>query len=102
MKIVSRPQEDLPTTIGSGNVTMKLSFDQLRLISALVYQCRLGQATPYSKAAFELNELIANEYGDDFMEETADDVDVQVTIEDDHGNVILSTKSGAYYATLEV
>jgi len=102
MKIYSRPQQDDPVTLGSGSIDLRITPAQLELITALVYNCRLGGSSPYAAAAFELITLIDEEFGTDFMDGAADDVDIQATIEDDQSCVILSTKSGNYFLTLEV
>jgi hypothetical protein len=105
MKIVSRPKQDddeLLMGMGTGNHVMLLTDAQLELIAALCYQCRLGQNTPYSVAAMEIGDMIESVHGSDFSDNAANNVDLQVTIEDDHGGVVFNTKSGNFYPTLEV
>jgi hypothetical protein len=104
MKIKSRPGVDADDDLVIGNGLHRLQLDdyQLELVAALVYQCRLGQRTPYSVAAAELGDLIESRMGSDFADNASNNVDLHVTIEDDLGGVVLSTKSGNYYPTLEV
>jgi len=102
MKIKSRPDADDDAGIGTGFHRLQLDDAQLELVAALVYQCRLGQRTPYSVAAMELGDLIESYMGSDFSDNASNNVDLHVTIEDDFGGVVLSTKSGNYYPTLEV
>jgi len=103
MTIVSRPQPSAPSTngLGTGSNTLNLTDEQLELVMALVYNCRLGTGTPYSQAAFELIGLIEDEFGDDFMQDASDNVNLQVTIEDEHGLVEYET-DGSQFITLEV
>jgi len=100
--IFSRPPDDLDIVIGTGNITLQLDSAELELIAALIYHTRLGQRTPYSVAAYTLLSKVTDTFGDDFCDDAAASVDLQVTIEDDQGGVVLSTKSGNYYPTLEV
>lgn len=99
--IFSRPPDDV-SVIGEGSHQLMLDEKELELVAALIYQTRLGQRTPYSVAAYTLISKISDVYGDDFLDDSAKAVDLQVTIEDDTGSVVLSTKSGNYYPTLEV
>lgn len=106
MKIKSRPDaadDSAEIVIGNGTNVLKLSDEQLELIAALVANCRLGQSG-YSAAAYEILKLLEEEFGDDFATDAADNVDLQATIEDFHGNVIVSTVNNAnqYFVTLEV
>jgi hypothetical protein len=102
MKIRSRPLPSQPATIGNGFIDLKLTSEQLELISALVYNCRLGNGSVYKTAAFEIIGMIEDEYGTDFMDDASDNVDLQVTVEDDASNVVFSTTPGIHYITLEV
>lgn len=103
MKIVSRPTQDAPDTIGSGSINVLLSPEQLQLITALVYNTRLGTGTVYSAAAFQLIDLIEEEYGQDFCDEALEDVNLQVSVADDQGVILVKTrKQGAFDFTLEV
>ena len=103
MKIVSRPDEDDDVVVlGSGTNKLLLTDEQLELVAALVANCRLGQKG-YSQQAFELLELIEEEFGTDFVRDACDLVDVHVTIEDDAtGMLVCSTKNGGISFTLEV
>lgn len=102
MKISSRPPEDGDSiAIGSGSITLHLTDHQMELIAALMGNCRLGQGT-YSQAAFEILEMIEDEFGSDYVADASDLVNLEVTIEDHTGSVVFSTKSGAFYPTLEV
>ncbi len=105
MKISSRPKPLITNNsgaIGTGPHIVHLTDTQLELITALVYQCRLGQPSPYSAAAFELSEMIDVTFGTDYGDDACTKVCLEVTIEDAAGGVVLSTKSGSYYPTLEV
>ncbi len=103
MKIISRPkEEDDVATLGTGDNCLMLTDEQLELVTALVAQCRLGQKG-YSHAAHEILEIIEEEFGSDFVNDSCDSVNVQATIEDDStGGIVCSTKSGNYSVTLEV
>lgn len=98
--ISSRPDELM--IIGSGEFELNLTTPQLELLVALVYQCRLGKNSPYSVAAGELLGTFSDEFGDDFMDNAANRVNLQATIEDDYGSTILDTRNGSMYITLEV
>ena len=100
LTIRSRP---LPAddTIGSGGINLSVTTEQLFLIAALVSHCRLGQGSPYSKAAYELISLLENEFGSDFTSDACDDVNLEATIEDSSGTLVVKADS-SYYITLEV
>ncbi len=100
--IFSRPPDDLDVVVGEGSITLQVDSAELELISSFVYNTRLGQRSQYSAAALTLLRKIAETFGDDFVDNAAQNVDLHVTIEDDQGGVVLSTKSGNYYPTLEV
>jgi hypothetical protein len=103
MKISSRPIEnDDVVTVGSGTNRLMLTDEQLELVAALVAHCRLGQGG-YSQQAFELLELIEEEFGSDFIRDACDLVNVHATIEDDAtGMLVCSTKNGGISFSLEV
>lgn len=101
LKIVTRPREDLDIIIGSGTNVLRLTDQQLELVAALISSCRLGQQG-YSSAAYEILDLLEEEFGSDFVNDASDRVDLQVTIEDSMGVVVFSTKSGNFYPTLEI
>jgi hypothetical protein len=103
MKITSRPKQDDIETIGEGTMRVLLTQEQLELIAAFVYNTRLGKQSDYSQAAFEILELLSNEFGDDFIDDAATLVNLQVVIEDSHGARIVETMaSGPYSFSLEV
>lgn len=102
MKIYSRPSlEDGDMVIGGGSNLLKLTDEQLELIAALVCSCRLGQHT-YANAAYEIVDMIETVYGSDWMHDASDNVDLQVTIEDNNGDVVFATAPGQHLITLEV
>jgi hypothetical protein len=91
MKIVSRPNHaeiDEMFGVGAGPNLLRLTDDQLQLMLALVYSCRLGSNTKYSDAAFDIITMIDRELGDDTMSEAFETVMPGVTIEDDLGALI--------------
>jgi hypothetical protein len=76
-------------------------MEQLQLISAFLMNTRLGKGV-YKNAAFELLNEISNQYGDDFLDDAMAAVDMQVTIENSQGEVVLCTDDAVHFATLEV
>ena len=88
--------------IGTGPLAVMMTQEQVELIAALVYQCRLGMGTIYSTAAFQLSETIENAFGSDFMEDASNAVNLQVIMEDGTGSIVFSSKSGTYYPTFEI
>jgi hypothetical protein len=103
MKIVSRPhEEDQTVAVGNGNIMLLVTPEQLELIAAVVYGCRLGSGTIYSAAAYELIDQIEQSFGSDFMGDAYDDVDLQITVEDTQGAVLFTTATGVHTVTLEV
>lgn len=84
MKLASRPEESV---IGSGPYAIKLTFEQLQLISSVLYVTRLGTGQ-YQEAAFELLNTITDAFGDDFIEQSAIDVNLCVSILDDEGEAL--------------
>jgi hypothetical protein len=59
----------------------------VQLISAFLWATRLGKGvSPYRDAAFSLMTKIEEQYGDQFMEHAAIDVDLVVDIIDSNGN----------------
>lgn len=98
--IRSRPEEVV--TIGvDGDYQLLINEHELELIAALLCHCRLGSKTNYSKAASTLLAKIEQVMGVDDMQEACDVVDLQATIEDSAGNVVLVTGDD-YFVTLEV
>lgn len=85
MKIISRP-DDMP--VGTGQFTVKMDYEELQYIGALVYNTRLGSGDPYKEAAFKLNNMLEELFGEDFISEAAACVDFSITIEDDRGNMV--------------
>lgn len=73
----------------SGFKIEELDVDELKLISSFLWCCRLGHGiSPYRDAAFTLMTKIEEVLGDDFIEEAAADVDLQVCVMDYQGNQI--------------
>ena len=87
--------------MGNGSYKLQLNEDQLVLITALMYNCRLGQNT-YASAAYEILEMIETLQGTDWMHIAADTVNLHVTVEDHHGDVVFSSIPGIHDVTLEV
>ena len=103
MKITSRPPQDDIETIGSGKMRVLMTTEQLELLAAFLWSTRLGKQSDYSQAAFELLELLGNEFSDYFVEDAASLVNLQVIIEDSHGARVVETMaSGPYSFSLEV
>ncbi len=99
LTIRSRPEEI--KTIGEAGYRLHLTDPELELVAALVCQCRLGQKTSYSMAAYTLITKIEEAMGSDEMHDACEMVDVQVTIEDAAGNIVMTTDDD-HFATLEV
>lgn len=101
MKIVSRPDEDEESEVmGSGPHMLRLTDEQLTLITALCAHCRMTKSV-YSTAAAEVMTAVEEMHGSGAISDACDLVDLHATIEDDTG-VLLSTKSGDFILTLEV
>ena len=103
MKIVSRPNqadEDEMFGIGTGPNILRLTDEQLELVLTFIYHCRLGGRTVHSTAAFEFIDLIEKTLGVDVFDDACAAVDLQVTIEDDQGDVITTTNE--HLITFEV
>lgn len=83
-KIISRP-DDQPA--GEGEYLVRMDFEQLQYIGALVYNTRLG-TDPYKEAAFRLVGVMDELFGNDFLEDASRAVNMAVSIEDHRGNVI--------------
>lgn len=94
--------EDADNGIGSGPVQLNVTEDQLELITAYLCLTRLGSRTRYTKAAGDLLGEIIDERGDLFIDDATSNVDLQVTVEDDAGVVIVKTFGHDYDITLEV
>ena len=84
MKIISRP-EDMP--VGQGEYLVRMDLAQLQFIGAMVYNTRLGPGT-YKEAAYELVTVMDELFGDDFIQDAANTVNMSITVEDNRGNVI--------------
>lgn len=83
-KIISRP-DDQPA--GEGEYLVRMDFEQLQYIGALVYNTRLGTDL-YKEAAFRLVGVMDELFGDDFLEDASQAVNLTISIEDNRGNVI--------------
>ena len=102
MIISSRYSEDDDAPVlGTGDIVLQVTTEQLELISTRICQVRLGGSSVYSTAAFDLISVIENAFGSDFLEDSRNAVDIYATIEDDNG-IVLTTQSGQYDFTLEV
>lgn len=84
MKIISRP-DDQPA--GEGAFTLKMDFEELQYIGAMLYNTRLGSSV-YKEAAFKLVTTLDELFGDDFIQDASEAVDMNISIEDDRGNTI--------------
>jgi hypothetical protein len=84
MKIISRP-DDQPA--GEGAFTLKMDFEELQYIGAMLYNTRLGSSV-YKEAAFKLVTTLDELFGDDFIQDASEAVDMNISIEDDRGNAI--------------
>lgn len=82
MKITSRP-EDMVS--GEGPYVIRMTYEQLQYIGALLMITRLGDGL-YKEAAFDLMNTIEEIFDDDFLQIASDNVDLSITIEDDKGN----------------
>lgn len=83
MIISSRPEE-----IDTALSLEKLTEDEIKLISALLYTVRLGHnISPFRDAAFTLITKIDDIYGSDFMEQASEDVDFKICVMDGSGNI---------------
>lgn len=66
-----------------------LDFEELQLISAFLWSTKLGRGvSPYRDAAFTLMTKIEDMMGQDFIQESSEDVDLQIAIVDSAGNQI--------------
>lgn len=83
-KIISRP-EDQPA--GEGAFTVRMDFEELQYIAALLWNTRLGDGV-YQEAAYKLTETMEELFGDTFTEESSDAVNMSITVEDNRGNAI--------------
>lgn len=102
MKISSRPQPSTADVqLGTGKNVLNLTDEQLELVTALMCSCRLGHQ-PYATAAYEVIEMIEEQFGSDWMYGVTDKVDPHVTVEDHSGSVVFASVSGIHHITLEV
>ena len=83
-KLLSRPEDYVA---GSGPYAVRLEYDQVQLIAALLYNIRLGD-DQYKLAAFELMNTIEEMFDEDFCQEAADDVDLEISIIDANHDII--------------
>lgn len=87
MKIFSRPES---VVAGSGNYTIKMDFEELQLIAAVLFITRLGSGSPYRDAALKLlTTLEQGLFDSDFTAEAGDDVDLSISVLSDDGDTIL-------------
>jgi hypothetical protein len=86
MKIQSRPEE---AVAGSGEFTLRMSFEELQLIGTLMYITRLGVGSVYKQAAAKLLDTITEIFDDDFFDESAMDVDLHISITSDEDDDII-------------
>lgn len=89
MILSSRPEEDIDI-VGSGPFLMRFDIEELQLIASLLFVTRLGKGDLYKEAAFRLMDNIDTMMGDDFMEESADDVNAYFSVVDDQDNILAS------------
>lgn len=87
-KIVTRPQ---PTS-GTGPYTVNMTFEEVQLIGALMYVTRLGFGL-YAEAAARLLNSLDNMFDQDFAAESAQDVQMTVSIVDDQDKIVQSVQS---------
>lgn len=83
-KIISRPNE---TAVGEGDYLLRMSYEQLQYIGALVYNTRLGDGK-YKEAAYEIVTSLEQLFDDDFIQDASADVNMRITIEDNYGNPV--------------
>lgn len=77
MQLSSRPEAELLLELGT------LSFEESQLIASMLYITKLGAGSVYRAAAYTLLVKLSDLYGDDFAEESYDDVDMHVYTIDD-------------------
>ncbi|MBT9137661.1 MAG: hypothetical protein DDT31_00199 [Syntrophomonadaceae bacterium] len=82
--------------------TVHLTEDQFALITALVAQCRLGQPSPYSTAAFEICEMVNVMRGDNYCSDACNKVNLDISIENADGEVVFSVEKAKCYSIFEV
>lgn len=86
MKIVSRPEDQVA---GEGPYSMRLSFEELELLAALLYVIRIGDGI-YQDAALQLlttvEELSDGDH--EFLEDSANIVNLTVSVLDDDDDII--------------
>jgi hypothetical protein len=85
MKIQSRPET---AVAGSGEFTLRMSFEELQLIATLMYVTRLGSGSVYRVAAAKLLDTISDIFGDDFFEESSNDINLHISITGDDDDII--------------
>lgn len=76
MKIKSRPG---PVSIGSGDYTFNMTFEEAQLIASYLYVTRLGGGAVYKHAAFELLNALEEAFDEDFAMEASHDVGLTVS-----------------------
>jgi hypothetical protein len=79
MNICSREYDE---PAGEGEFTLRMTVEELQVISAMLYVTRLGPGT-YQRASMKLMGTIEQITDKDFQARAADDVDLHVTQVDD-------------------
>lgn len=86
MKIVSRPEDQVA---GEGPYSMRLSFEELELLAALLYVIRIGDDV-YQHAALQLLTTVEelSDGDQNFLEDSANIVNMQFSVIDDDDDII--------------
>lgn len=85
MKIISRP-DDMPA--GEGPFLLKMTAEELQYIGSMLWNTRLGDDSIYKEAAFKLTNTMEELFGEDFLQDASDVVDMSISVVDDQNNVI--------------
>lgn len=104
MIIRSNPRiesEGLNEPIGRGEICLNVTFGQLELISAYLMLTRLGDGK-YEQEAFNLIESILSALGTDFLSAAVDNTEINMTIADSTGSIVIDTSDGEHFGTIEV
>lgn len=91
----SRPEENL------GIVLDELDSDELELIAALLWPVNLGPGSRYKRAAYNLMNRLETLYGQDFLHDSAVNVDMTVGILDAQ-TMTTERTVGQYYVEFNV
>jgi hypothetical protein len=92
MLMSSRPDEN--------NLSLSsFTVEELQLIGAYVSVTVLGHGHPYRMAAYSLLNKLDEYFDSEFCQDSFDQIDMEVRIEDDHGNLV-STVSKDNFAIL--